>query len=915
MTVYSGTKANPALERAKKMLGVVFNNRWRLIDVAGTGGMATVFRAVDETGGDDVAVKLMHPQQAKQKDLRQRFSLEGKLMAQLIHKGSVRVFDGGTSESGEPFIVMELLEGLPVDQLWNEHDKKLPFEMTLDIAQQSLDFLELCHQHNVFHRDLKPGNIFVLKTGQVKVLDFGVAKVEDSSLDETIAGTAMGTPAYMSPEQAVGRRDLLDRRSDVFSMGATMYALMSGKHLHDASTAQQLYVLAATTQPPSLARVAPDMPLSIIRLVDKAVQWDPARRYQTADEMRRAINDILGSLKRGEMQTAAKLTEADEARAKAFSLSEVVDEEEEEDFDGVLDEDALEGKIGQIRGMFRCVELALNAIRQYGWDHRETRERVKVLSESIYGVLEHHPDGIQWSILPDTFEYKKQIVWEPEGLEEQIPFHLFTAGFRAFRILPGVDEDELIELLKWLRLNPTHDLPPEDDLATVFWTLGFKHIEHRLITSISLKGVGSSNDAGLGGLDESMEKRLIRARELARMLVTMGREAVLEAHSLRADSTEKQRSSADLADASVLETLQRELEKQESTWPQRLGRVLAAAYEDSLKTEESELIKAPLTDLATRYIRSGRVGELSWIYVHAMASLKQQSDRQVFATCLFNKGNLELLFDMVTSKDPLVQSTAEALGNIEGLDLVVDHLPGDYVDLFIRYILASPSEEVLKRLMAYVERFVAGNETELGVVFEKGDETTSTAVLELLTAQRTKNAAEALRLANKSKHLSIRLAALEARAKITPLAIIEELKPLLAAESAKLRVWAVRLIGEHDIRSAAPLFVLRCTDREFHDLPEQEKKLLLQILWEFAPNDAESVTIGLARLTSLMDKSQKETRRLAVEILGERATSDEALAVIKRAHRRRLWTSREFRQSSRIALDALTERLNRKIDD
>ncbi|MCA9565399.1 MAG: serine/threonine protein kinase, partial [Myxococcales bacterium] len=237
-----------------ELIGEIISDRWRLTEAVGSGGMATVYAAQDKSGGW-VAIKLMHPDQTTDTGLRQRFIREAELMSVVgHHPGAVKIYEFGITANGQPFIAMDLLVGESVSDVWKRYRKKLPVQLALDIGLQSLSFLKACHELGIFHRDLKPSNLFLMKDGTVKVLDFGIAHFSHQDMDLTAPGQALGTPAFMSPEQAAGRLDLLDQRSDIFSLGATLYTLLSGQRLHDASSAQQAFVLAATSQAGSLAR-------------------------------------------------------------------------------------------------------------------------------------------------------------------------------------------------------------------------------------------------------------------------------------------------------------------------------------------------------------------------------------------------------------------------------------------------------------------------------------------------------------------------------------------------------------------------------------------------------------------------------------------------------------------------------------
>jgi hypothetical protein len=169
----------------------------------------------------------------------------------------------------------------------------------LAIADQVLDVLAAAHAKNVVHRDIKPENLFITKTGLVKVLDFGIARVLEARQQRqtsTRADTVMGTPAFMAPEQALAHWDEVDGRTDLWALGATMFTLLTGRHVHEGATANEQLVRAATTHPLSIAKVAPDVPPAVRDIVDRALEFERQRRWPDAVAMQQAVQAALGTM-------------------------------------------------------------------------------------------------------------------------------------------------------------------------------------------------------------------------------------------------------------------------------------------------------------------------------------------------------------------------------------------------------------------------------------------------------------------------------------------------------------------------------------------------------------------------------------------------------------------------------------------
>jgi serine/threonine protein kinase len=288
------SEQDSARSKAKERVGSMVRAKWHLDKIIGYGGMAAVYAATHEDGRIN-ALKIMHPELCHDDDIRERFLREGHIARQVEHDGVVRIFDDDVTERGEPFLVMELLKGSPLSRVWRKRNKRLPVGSSLHIGAAVLDALAAFHEKEIVHRDLKPANIFITRESVVKVLDFGVARLREKGRDMTRAGLAMGTPSFMAPEQALGKNKSVDHRADIYALGATLYTIISGRKLHRGTSEQESYVLAATQPAPSVARAAPDLPVEVVTIIDKALQWDPRNRYQSAEEMHAAIMAVLSS--------------------------------------------------------------------------------------------------------------------------------------------------------------------------------------------------------------------------------------------------------------------------------------------------------------------------------------------------------------------------------------------------------------------------------------------------------------------------------------------------------------------------------------------------------------------------------------------------------------------------------------------
>lgn len=279
-------------ERARARLGVVLRGKYRIERLLGVGGMAAVY-AASHRNGKQVAVKLLHPELSIRADIRKRFIREAQAANAIHHPGVVGIIDDDVTEEGATFLVMELLSGRSVEDLWIQSGGRLSAATVLAIGRELCAVLVATHAAGIVHRDIKPANLFVTDDARLKVLDFGIARVRDfATTNLTDTGMLLGTPAFMAPEQAQGRVSEIDERTDVWAIGATMFTLFSGRVVHEGETAQHMTILAATQPARSLAAVAPEAPQELVEIVDRALALSKSDRWPSAKTLLRAILDV-----------------------------------------------------------------------------------------------------------------------------------------------------------------------------------------------------------------------------------------------------------------------------------------------------------------------------------------------------------------------------------------------------------------------------------------------------------------------------------------------------------------------------------------------------------------------------------------------------------------------------------------------
>ncbi|MBU3004995.1 protein kinase domain-containing protein [Paraglaciecola arctica] len=268
--------------------------RYEIKEMIGEGAMAKVYRAYDPEINRSVAFKVLKEDHCVDEEYLSRFLREAKAAGALSHSGIVTVYDVGKFENA-PYIMMELLDGSDLGEVLKK-EKKLSLKQTLIIALQLAKSLDYAHKSGIIHRDIKPDNIIVMPDGEsIKVADFGIARMnETEESQKTQVGSVLGTPRYMSPEQALGNP--VDGRSDLFSVGTIMYEMLSGNKAFDAGNMATLMIQIAQKQPEPLKTLCPEIPAGVRQIIQKLLQKSPDKRFQTGNKLAEALGKELSTL-------------------------------------------------------------------------------------------------------------------------------------------------------------------------------------------------------------------------------------------------------------------------------------------------------------------------------------------------------------------------------------------------------------------------------------------------------------------------------------------------------------------------------------------------------------------------------------------------------------------------------------------
>jgi hypothetical protein len=941
---------DPLITQCRARIGQLISGKWRLDALIGVGGMAAVYMATHRNGSIG-AIKILHDEVALNEEVRERFLREAYIANKVGHPGTVKVLDDDIDEKGTPFLVMELLQGESVERRAEKAGGRLSIKETLDIIDQTLAVLESAHKHAIIHRDLKPENLFLTGqkegvTGTVKVLDFGIARLREENSRKTQTGMVMGTPSFMAPEQAMGRWNDVDARTDIYAVGATAFTLLTALPVHEAETAGEMLVAAATRPARSLARVLNNAPFNLVALVDRALAYDRDHRYASATVFRAELAKVRATLGEQAGAVPAEVNLQSPVVPPTVHGQDAPDGYEQaergarvETFDPSTNSPE---EVENMREVFTLLERALVARKQYSLTHPETKRRFDEAFKRLASSLMTCDICLAWNFTPYAFVAGENVVWEPEPPWNRIPYQLFSDGVRTMGLVPGLDEAEFYQWLDIVTIDPTVDLAPEDDLVTRLWDAGFEHIFHQaidsfaegnqdqraqyeqertnLISSAHATHVGDAAQAWREGLAEGGAAARNNAGAKAKQVLDFLNKDIDPETAARVANLNLQEQSPGEAtaaeslkvDEATTALLAARLDTDASATSERFVVAAAEAFIASAKTGRSQAVTTPLRR-AVDGLANGEPEKAMEMILLLRETVKIEGNEleteSLRGTMTAEVLSPKTLLDILRGSEKLADERKEPY--VKGLSKVLVCIQSQHLEAAITFLPEASKGPIRALILDFLRTSGKGYEPKIATLFGSADIELGLELVRLLVSMETDQAREAITMASSSPHPLVRIEALGHLEGVSGNRVRAEMRKLLDDPQLDVRLAALRAMEEHNIAVAGPFLVLRIQDKAFFKQAIDERRQSLKTLSKLRPKRAEEICIELLEQQPLFrSPSLESTRDIAAFFLGEvGATDGRAAALLAEIEKSKPWrNSKVVRASAAAGAMRLAER-------
>jgi hypothetical protein len=865
-------------------VGEVIPGGWRLDRLLAVGSTAVLFGGADSNGRHAV-LKLMRPELAADPLARKRFHHEAELLAGVSHAGLATIYDHGLSARGEPFLVLEQLVGETVHSYWSRHERGVGFQPVLRMMVPVLQALLACHERGITYLNVSPANIFLVKGGGVKLLDFGLA--QRARVRGPVAAS-QANPGFMAPEQALDVGDY-GPPTDIFGVGATMFALLAGAPLHEGEDSEERRVTAATTPAPPLLSVAPLLPREVGELVDHALAWSPSERFGNTRQMGQAL---VGMLER--------LAELEEEAQQATSASLAGDIPPGLDASvaplGVLAE-----RHRGAAAAFGQLQRLLDTVLEVGWDdERVANLRGRCLG-TLRGALESRSEGLEIELWPGHFGPAQAPLWRPAGRCVALAERLYGAGMRAMVLEPEVDD---AELERWCRfLGEVAGSAAGPTPMARFEAARFERIGARLCVPL----------ASLPALGEA-------AGPLASLLQLLDETASFWLGAERTPAAGGGDVSS-IEDGKVAALRARVASQGERLWP-HLPPALARADAFARPRAAQRPVVEGVAKLAASWLEAGRWFDLASFWGALDEALAPEA-RAEYAAAALPPARLEALLALLVAAPA---QRAETDGEREGAGAGTAASPAlaeRGITRLLAALGADPADAVVARLprvrdgharaglLGYVLEHLDGREAGLAPLLHADAEPeTVTTLLDALGRHDGPSALAALRQATQHPDARVWQRALGLRLQRGGGEPLRDLRRLLVERDAPTRLVVLDLIERYRVTSVGEVLAERIHDATFLEASDEERRRLMDVLAHIDPVRAEEVCVEVLKRRGLVaSKARDSSRLLAAEYLGTLGRGEEALDALAYATKPRWWNSRELQTVATRSHSLVTTRM------
>jgi hypothetical protein len=952
-------------EGPEKRIGTVIKGKWTLDALLGVGGMASVYGA-SHRNGQRAALKVLHADFARDKVICERFLREGYVSNKIGHPATVAVLDDDRTEDDSPFLVMELLEGHTVRELWKQFGRRMPIPQALKICDDILDCLVACHAMQVIHRDLKPANVFVTHAGVTKVLDFGVAQMRSATSERTATGTALGTPAYMSPEQAMGLVDQLDGRADLFSVGAMIHALVTGQRINNGRTENEALIMAATTPVPSVARIAPELPIELIGLIDKSLAWDRRNRHADAREMQSAVRDVLRAVT-GEPEEEAAPQSAGGAPARATAQAPAAAR-------GTPARKQVE--IPFVEGEQQAIELApLQPVQPVGYQPRATPGPVVLPAPGALGVA---LPGRKQQTRPPVAAVAPPVAVDPAAAAEDDPRVVALRDLfkRVDRLLPSVRQfgwehpatdrtmqqtfDGFAEALQKdgevadFTIRPYSMLqrgqtvwepgPPFDAIPYNLFACGMRSMrmekgltldELKAVFSLMLLDPGRDLppeddlaaafwerglphvkyevvDAFAEGGAAEREAFYSESDELERLAASAGSRDVdrIEARAMVV-STDKsalagERSSSPFSlEPHVREVFVQRLALDAAAWSERYVDALADGYIDAAVNRDAPLVLASLRRSSADLVVAGRLAVVVRLHDAIVLRLGERLQGQNHAR--LSSALTNALFGAETL-DLVLKNLHAHPESLAVFEPILDLINPIELPRILAAFRSEPPRPVQIALLRFIARAMRGQEAQIAAASIGLSPDAVNAVLSLLARANTQEGRQALQLvAASSEDINVKV---EAKVLTEGEAATNEIAAMCEHAQAINRLAALRALGRYRLKNGWAAVARMPKAADFNERGQDERTETFRALIVLSPERGEPIALDMARKGGVFVSEGREASRIAaIDVLGELSRSPAIVTALREIAQSRWGTAEETRAAATEAADRIQQRV------